>query len=118
MSGVRVGTRLEQLEALRRQVDQEIAVERRRLATEAQHRPPTRTAPRRSKSNLTGGVGKGSSSVLIRVRLEQLGVTSKQVKQWAVDRGLLDRIHRGTVRVELIDAYERTHTDRAAPCAT
>lgn len=109
MGGVRVGSRLEQLRKLRDQVSLEIELEERREALETAR--PARAVQQsvRSKRNLTNGVGKGSSSVLIRERLEQLGVTSKTVKTWAVTQGLLPEVVRGTCKVEIIDAYAQAH---------
>jgi hypothetical protein len=43
------------------------------------------------------------------VRLRTLGVTSRQVKQWAVDRGHLAAVVRGSVAHTVIDAYEAAH---------
>jgi hypothetical protein len=42
-------------------------------------------------------------------RLEQLGVTSHQVKAWAVTVGLIDQVRRGRVKGDLVEAYARHH---------
>lgn len=41
--------------------------------------------------------------------LEQLGVTSHDVKVWAVGVGLLDAVRRGRIKGALVDAYEQAH---------
>ena len=41
--------------------------------------------------------------------LAQLGVTSNDVKRWAVTQGLLDTVKRGRIRVELVELYAATH---------
>lgn len=114
MGGVKVGSRLEQLRKLRDQVQVEIELEERRELLEGA-RTRTRAVqqavtPR--AGSLTGGVGKGSSSVLIRESLAALGVTSYDVKVWAVEQGLLPEFKRGTVAVAIIDAYEQDHDSR------
>lgn len=117
MSGVRVGSRLEQLRKLRAQVDLQIEIEERRERLEGARpalavQQPVSVRPR--KGSLTGGVGKGSSSILIRDRLVQMGVTAKDVKLWAVEKGLLAEFKRGTVAVAVVDAYAEAHPWRAA----
>lgn len=100
MSGVQAGTRLERLRVLRDRIDHEIAVEAHRAALDdtrgsggwAEFQKPS---DRRTAS-----------------RLEQLGVTAKQVKQWAVRQGLVDGVHRGRCADRLIDAYALAHERR------
>lgn len=92
MSGVTVGSRLEQLEELRSRIEHEIAVERRRVALSVPLRPPS---PIRSLVQVNR----------VDVRLAGLGVTSREVKEWAVDAGLLDRVHRGRVAAHLVEMF-------------
>lgn len=97
MSGIRVGTRLEQLLRLRDRIDHEIAIERRK-PTDHHTTTPTPTAlPTPADLNTEA-------------RLLRLGTTPKAVKQWAVTVGLLDRVPRGRVHRTLVDAYEAAHT--------
>lgn len=122
MSGVRVGTRLEQLQDLRRQTAVQHEHARRTGAPAADlgallaridveiraeggtpppaPRPPAPDAPRR-RTSLT-------SDDAVRVMAE-LGVTSNDVKRWAVDQGLLDAVKRGRIRVDLVETYARHH---------
>lgn len=43
--------------------------------------------------------------------LRTLGLSAKTVKQWAVTQGLLPEVKRGTVRLDLIEAYVLAHQD-------
>lgn len=92
MSGVTVGTRLEQLLALERKLQLEIRAERIRLATNVA--PLPRVQPRRlARVNR------------VDMRLAALGVSSREVKEWAVRVGLLDAVHRGRVGLQLVEQY-------------
>lgn len=102
MTGVRVGTRLDQLLALRRQVDQEIATERRRLALDVGHRPA-------ATLHVDEPPPKGDASV---AALARHRLTAKQVKVWAVSVGLLDEVKRGRVAADLVHAYVDAHQDQ------
>lgn len=92
MSGVVVGTRLERLRELRAQVDREIAAEERRVATGA-------PAPR-SRGSLSVAPWEGIAE----------HVTSRDIKEWAVRQGLLERPRRGRAPRHLVDAYRKAHT--------
>lgn len=89
MSGVRTGSRLQQLERLAARIQYEIAVEHARLHLSdnngcTSHEKPATTS--------TG-------------RLEQLGVTSLEVKHWAVTVGLLHHVARGRIALSIVEAY-------------
>lgn len=43
--------------------------------------------------------------------LRSLGISSKQVKEWAVSKGMLAAVTRGNVRMDLIEAYALAHQD-------
>ena len=47
--------------------------------------------------------------------LERLGVTSHDVKVWAVSVGLLDAVRRGRIKGALVDAYEAAHQNQTTP---
>lgn len=102
MSGVKVGSRLERLERLRTTIDQEIAVERHRLALAAPPAPP----PVRpfEKPKRKSPVPSGGDQLL-----RELGITAHDVKVWAVAQGHLDKVHRGRVAGHLVDAYALAH---------
>lgn len=89
MSGVQVGTRLDQLVVLRDQIDLEIARERRKAWANGGGPTPTPT----------------TGEALLRV----LGVTSYDVKAWAVREGLLPRIPKARVSLQLIRAYQEAN---------
>lgn len=97
MSGIRVGSRLEQLLDLRRKIDLEIEVERRTHPPAPPARP--KAAPSRTHRADSSRVD----------RLARLGVSSKQVKQWAVSQGLLPSVQRGRLADTVLDAYEQEH---------
>lgn len=120
MSGVETRSRLEQLEALRRRTQHELAIATargdhpkaarlreldQRLVGEivaAGGQPPTPTwglrRTRRQKANDR-----------VTRRLEQLGVTAHDVKVWAVSVGLLDQVRRGRIKGEVVEAYANAH---------
>lgn len=99
MSGVRCGSRLEQLETLARRLQHEIAQERRRLALDDRPTdlPQPATAPRAPAPDPTA--------------LPPLPdpVTAPLIRQWALAEGLIDRIARGRVPRELTDAFYDAH---------
>lgn len=98
MSGVRTGTRLEQLRALRARLDHEIAAELRRAAQEPDPRPVT-TA--RKSSRRRPATPNATSQLL-----EQLGVTAADVRAWARESGRDVPAH-GRLSLALVEAYAR-----------
>jgi hypothetical protein len=121
MSGVESRSRLEQLQALARRTHHEAAsagrrgdrAEHRRLLDLEQRigdaivaaggkRPSTGPGvPRNRRKKAEDRVGK---------RLLQLGVTSHEVKVWAVSVGLLDAVRRGRIKAAIVEAYATAHT--------
>lgn len=93
MSGITVGTRLDQLYALRDRIAQEIRVEERALALS---RPPFKTARKKP-----GSAPEGKGPAL----LAALGVTSRQVRDWAIREGLMKSTSRGRVSGKVIQEY-------------
>lgn len=119
MSGVDSRTRTERLDSLRRQTKLEIASGERthvdphrlvdlRLLLQNLERElglkvtplpkPPRTKPKRKSA--VDNVG---------LHLARLGVTSNDVKVWAVSAGLLDQVRRGRIAAYLVEAYEHAH---------
>jgi hypothetical protein len=94
MSGVRTGTRLEQLYALRDRIALEIRAEERRLSLQ---RPAFEVFKKPRPKHTT------------ELRLEQLGLTSRQVKEWAHATGLVDEVKRGRIGADLVNAYADAH---------
>jgi hypothetical protein len=94
MSGVRTGTRLEQLYALRDRIALEIRAEERRLALQ---RPNFEVFKKPGRRNA------------VETLLDDLGVTSRQVKEWAHATGLVDEVKRGRVGADLVNAYADAH---------
>lgn len=92
MSGIRVGSRLEQLYDLRRRLNHEIAAEERKAATDT----PTPAAQR---------PGLAATDKAVHDQLDHLGVTSAQVKEWAVEQGLLPAVVRGRVARHIVNAF-------------
>lgn len=105
MSGVKVGTRLEQLHALRRQVEQEIAQER--------HRVWLATPSPRTRLRQLGRKTEGEATAL----MQDLGVTSRIVKEWSVTAGLNTEIPRGRVSLALVKAYAEGQAATSAASA-
>lgn len=111
MSGVKTGTRLDQLLELRRRLDMEIAAERRREAL-AVRRWETYERPKDDDGMTVDErrrAGTRRSDDATRQRLDQLGVTSLEVKQWAVRAGYLVRMVQGRVAAELVEKYADAH---------
>lgn len=104
MSGVQTGSRLDRLLALRSQIDMEIAAERRKEALSA---PPP--APENLTDYEIRSRRQKASAEVTRKRLAQLGVTSREVKEWAVRAGHLAAVTRGRVALDLIDDYVHAH---------
>lgn len=100
MSGIRTGTRLEQLRLLHARVGQEIATLERQEALEARPAPP----PRRRRVRAAANQPDRATAALLR-----LGVTAYEVKEWALDVGLITAIRRGKVSFVIIDQYETAH---------
>lgn len=111
MSGVSSGSRLERLYALRDQIAHEIAHEERLVALDGGRID--------QKGRRRFVVFKGSNQAVATrgadkrkaASLDELGVTAKQVKVWAVSVGLVDAVHRGRVAQTLVDAYAEAHVD-------
>lgn len=125
MSGIKHGDRLDQLYDLRRRTNHELQYARRhddhqltgqlttllakidQAITDEGGTPPGGPADpgkRGSAQRPRRGRAQKASDRVTR-RLEQLGVTSHDVKVWAVSAGLLDRVRRGRIRGELVEAY-------------
>ena len=111
MSGVRTGTRLHQLEALRHRIDHELlAAQRRdeptvdllRLAglVDDQIRaeggtPPAAVAPRPRRR----------PPLAVDVLITDLQVPTATIRAWAVEHGLIEPGRRGRVALTVVQAY-------------
>lgn len=115
MSGIQVGTRLEQLEALQTRTGHELAAARRREGSGVEcgrledllariRREIEAECPRPPKP-ARRVVG---SSVELQL-LERLGVSAREVKEWAVDQGLIEVVARGRIKMALVEAYAAAH---------
>jgi hypothetical protein len=90
MSGVRqVGTRLDQLVVLRDRITYEIETERRNG---------------RHNGHAMRDIPSSAEALM-----NTLGVTSRDVKEWAVERGLLTAVRRGRVSLAVVQAYQKEH---------
>ena len=89
MSGVMVGSRLDQLVVLRDQISIEIERERRA-----------------GRHNGLSMLAVPSSAEAL---MNTLGVSSREVKEWAVQRGLLTAVRRGRVSLAIVQAYQKEH---------
>lgn len=127
MSGIRTGTRLQNLQQLRRRAQHELDAARRRddrhdlprlreLVTRIQHQIDLETpAPATPTPAGTPRLRSQKATDRVTRRLNQLGVTSHDVKEWAVTAGLLDRVRRGRIRAELVEAYANRTTHPKEP---
>lgn len=93
VNGIRVGTRLEQLYQLRQRLNVEIEIEERKTGRR-------RKPPRPAKPNT------------VDQRLRELGVTTHDVKVWAVEHGVLPELKRGRIGLQLVETYAM-HQDAA-----
>ena len=101
MSGVRSGSRVEQLEQLLERVQQELAFERRREQTDPlDPRGGVRTNPTESVAAVVQRQ---------RAEVEPVKVLPLTIKRWALDQGLIDHIPRARVNPSLVRAYEEAH---------
>ena len=89
MSGVTVGSELDRLVVLRARIDQRIQELTRADLHNGGHIKPVPTA-----------------EVAL---MNLLGVTSRDVKQWAVEAGLLTGVRRGRVSLAIVQAYQKEH---------
>lgn len=95
MSGIRTGTRLEQLQQLHARIGREIEAERLRVALDRPALP--RPRPPRERRPIEYNA--------VDARLEAMGVTSLEVKRWAHDAGLIAEIPRGRVASHLVQLF-------------
>lgn len=127
MTGVRVGTRLDQLQDLRRQITLHLEHARRAgtpaagllqlaAAVDTEIRAEGGTPPPPPRFVITPAptrrrrVARHRADVL----LAQLGVTTADVRAWAVDNGYLRPGQRGRVGLAVVEAYAQHHTTRKA----
>lgn len=89
MSGVICGTRLDQLVVLRDKITAEIEHERR--------------------AGRHNGIALRDIPTSAEALMATLGVTSRDVKEWAVQAGLLARVVRGRVSLAIVQAYQKEH---------
>ncbi|MDI6911467.1 hypothetical protein [Nocardioides sp.] len=101
MSGVQVGSRVEQLERLLARVEQELAAERLKLRTDAvDTRGGIRTHTAAPASRIVAAQRRAN---------EPVPLCSRVIKVWAHEQGLIEYVPRGRVRPELVEAYEKAH---------
>lgn len=108
MAGMFVGTKLDQLMYLRRKVDEQIRLEKRRLVLEGRMRRQATKAAKAAKAA-------APAPEAVQARLERLGVDSIHVKRWAKATGLITEIKRGRVHPDLVNAYEKAHKPDGGP---
>lgn len=101
MNGIRHGSRLEQLLDLRRQVNLQIELETRENPTEAARLGLTKP----------GGVAPKTPRHpnIVNRRLDQLGITSADVKAWAFREGIIPAIKQGRIGIALLEQYAAAH---------
>lgn len=92
MSGVRCGSRLDQLLDLRRRLDLEIAQERMQSWRDGNGPRPQSLKPSHRFN---------SADILLR----EIGATAHDVKVWALEAGLISEVKRGRVGIDLVKAY-------------
>lgn len=113
MSGVQTGTRLERLEQLLTRIKLEIELERRLNPPARPERAPAkRPARKRAKRWIRPDTAARHAARM--ARCEQLGVTQRQIKEWAVEQGLLDQVKRGSVAELIVEAWIQAHQHQEA----
>lgn len=70
--------------------------------------------PRRPGAHVSGLRPGSDHAVALKQQIADLGVTSRAIKAWALDRGLVDAIKRGVPSQSLVDAYTAAHPQEAA----
>lgn len=130
MSGIRTASRREALDRLRRRTVHEIAQARirgipaelaklytlqTRLVIEIalEDARAAALAPRPAPTSVAPGSRRSSPPDRVGDHLARLGVTAHQVKEWAVTQGLVDKVRRGRIRGELVDAYDEAMNGQA-----
>jgi hypothetical protein len=103
---VRTTTREQALEALLARTRQEIACTLRR--------DDRRELPRlyRLEDRLLAELGRPVTprrTERVQSRLADLGVSARQVKEWAVERGLIPAVVRGRISRDLVEAWAAEH---------
>lgn len=58
----------------------------------------------------TSTTGRGDHAKALRALMDAHGITSHQVKTWALEQGLISQISRGIPRQQLVHAYLNAHT--------
>lgn len=118
MSGIRTGTRLEQLRALHRQITVRTELARRRGHHEdvpdlhdLAHKVAAaiRDEERAARARPTVAVAVRVADERVTRHLVDLGVTAHDVKVWAVTQGIIPAVVRGRVSGRLVDAYAAHH---------
>lgn len=118
MSGIRTGTRLEQLRALHARVTVRIELARRQGHPEdlpdlhdLAHKVAAaiRAEERATRARPTVAAGVRVADDRVTRHLLDLGVTAHDVKVWAVGQGLIPAVVRGRVSGRLVDAYATHH---------
>lgn len=99
--GIRVGTRLEQLLDLRRQITVQIELEARNNPDDAARLGLIKTSRRKARAARAAGP-------TVQQRLNELGVTTADVRTWARRQGLNPGTH-GRIPTELVEHYATAH---------
>lgn len=116
MGGIRTVSREEALAALLRRTKHEVAQARRSSSRELPRLQQLEDALRaelglpaidRTQAAPTAA----PAPVTYQSRLDAIGVTSLQVKTWALEQGLIPELRRGRVPPALVDAYAAAHAD-------
>lgn len=111
MSGIRTCTREEALQQLLTRTRHEISCARRR--EDLHELPRLRELEARIEDEL--GIPRpavrrpGQRAEMVLERMAELGVTARQVKEWAVETGLIPAVVRGRIRRELVEAWAAAH---------
>lgn len=108
MTGVRTCTREQALEQLLIRTRQEISCAVRREDLRALPRLRELRARLEDELGLTPPT-KPRRAELVLDRLAELGVTSRQVKEWAVEQGLIPAVVRGRISRGLVEAWAAAH---------
>lgn len=114
MAGVETRTRLEQLQALHRRTRHDRQSALLHGDTHLHHK--LCLLEQRLEQEIAALLPRRTDRA--RDLLAQLGVTSTDVKRWAVTVGLLDAVKRGRISVELVETYAEMHQGARAESAS
>lgn len=107
MPAIRTGTRLESLQSLARRTEHELSSARRKDAR--REIPRLELLLDKLRDAIADEQGLARPRDVVSRGLFDLGLTAHDVRQWALEQGLIDQVRRGRLPLELLNAYRAAH---------